>query len=183
MTRKLLLALALTLALTSCAKQSGSTIAPTTTDPLKNMALAIKDAAVVVGQLQTTVINANAAKLTSDDDTANILLICRKFNAADQQASAITRAYTKMTAADKGNLVLIVNPLLQAVSDSISSGLLTIKDPGTRQNVLTALQLIKTGLLTVQAVISATKQPTAWLVPAEVDNLTDRYLLSYGVWA
>jgi len=130
-------------------------------DPLKTTSKALSDTATAVGQLQTTVINANKQGLLSDADTSNILQICGKVNQAGLEASRITRSYTQLTPQNKADLGLIIDPLIIAVNDSLSNGLVTVKDPNTRQTIQLALTAIKTALVTVQAVVRNVKQPTA----------------------
>lgn len=123
------------------------------TDALKTVSKGIADTATAVGTIQTAVISANQQKLISDDETAQILTLCSKINTAGQSASKITRGYTTLTAANKPDLVAVINPILAAVNDALTNGLLPIKNQTVVQTIQTSLTVIKTALISIQGVI------------------------------
>lgn len=123
---------------------------------LTKLSQALNDVALSMGTLQTTVITANQQKLISDGDTETILRLCYKINAGGQEASKVTRALTKLTAPASSSVLAILQPILTAVNDSLTSGLVNIKDPTTKTNVYAALVAIQTALNTAQTILAAT---------------------------
>jgi hypothetical protein len=148
--RRLLLASALLLA--SCA-QSTTTTPPPPKTSLQITAIALLDTAQTVGSLETAVINANQQKLIDDATTAKILTICSRIAIAGKQADAITAGISTLSAANKASLLAIFTPILAAVNDALSNGVVTIKDPATLSTVKLALSVIAGALSSVQAAL------------------------------
>ena len=151
--RTKLFALVLIVSLTACATKSGTTAPATPSTALQKLATRIDDAAKAVGTLQTTVINANQAKLISDSETASILAICSKMNQAGLQASALTRQYTTLPAGTGPTLLQIINPIVAAVQNALSSGLVNITNQTVRNDVQAALTTLQAALAAVQVAL------------------------------
>ena len=126
-----------------------------TDQQLVNLSRALSDTALAMGSLQTTVIESNKQGLLSDAETTSILLLCSKINAGGKQASALTRNLTKLTPADRGSVLIVLKPILDAVNESIASGLTGIQEP-TKSKIILGLQTIQTALNTANVILSAT---------------------------
>ncbi len=113
---------------------------------LTKTAAAIQDLQLGLTTIQTTVIDGNKAGAISDDQTATLLQLCVKLNQAGLQASAITRGLTKLAPADRGNLALILAPVLASVQGAIDSGLVGIKDAALQAKIRTVLLTVQTTL-------------------------------------
>lgn len=145
--KRLLLALALTcpFVLVSCHATTG-----TVTPPQKSaqvVANALVNLASAVGTVNTAVINANAQKLLTDAQTRAILGVSEKVALAGKEATAITAGIVQLDPTNKTKLLAVFTPIIAAVNDSLSNGLITIKDANT-------LNTIKTILVGVQATLS-----------------------------
>lgn len=125
-----------------------------TDDSLKKVAISINDVSIEVAGLQSVVIETSKAKLMSDQTAVSVMQVCLKVTEADKQASAVTRAYTKLAPQDRTKLIEILDPIIAVVKDSIASGVvIQIQDAGTKQKVVGALQIIQVGLTAARGLI------------------------------
>lgn len=149
--KRILLALALCLpvALISCGNQTTTTTPAPPQKSIQVVANALLTLGQSVASVQTAVINANAQtpKLLTDDQARAVLAVTEKIALAGKQATAITSGLAQLDPTNKTKLLAVFNPVIAAVNDSLSSGLITIKDPNT-------LNTIKTILVGVQATLS-----------------------------
>jgi hypothetical protein len=76
-------------------------------------------------------------------------------NIAGKEAVAVTRSISKLSAADKSNLLVILNPIIAAVGEGLDN--LKITDPNVSANIRAALLAIQTGLNTAQLIIAGGK--------------------------
>lgn len=137
----------LALSLCACPAANTTTPAPPKT-PLQIVATAELDIAQTVGALQTAIINSNSQGLVSDDTTRALLTITLKVAQAGKQADAVTSKLSTLGPIDKTNILTIFNPISQVITDSLNSGLISIKDPKT-------LATIRLSLTTLQGIISS----------------------------
>jgi len=123
---------------------------------LVKLSQALSDTATAMGTLQTTVIAANKQGLISDTNTETILRLCFKINAGGQEASKVARALTKLTAPSSSSILSILTPVIAAVNDAVTTGVLGITDANTKNTIYTTLVAIQTALNTAQAILAAT---------------------------
>lgn len=119
---------------------------------LERVGKALLAAGQAISIAQTTVIQANAQGLVSDDSTRVILESCVKANLAGKQAVAVTRQIKRIDPASRAQLIQILQPTVQAFQVAIDQGLTGVKNEDTKiklQLVLTAVQ---------------TSLSTAWLI-------------------
>jgi hypothetical protein len=126
-----------------------------TDSSLVKLSQALNDTALAVGTLQAAVIQANKQGSLSDASTQQVLTIAYKVNIAGKEAVAVTRSISKLSAADKSNLLVILNPIIAAVGEGLDS--LKITDPNVSANIRAALLAIQTGLNTAQLIIAGGK--------------------------
>lgn len=157
--KHLLATLALLVMLTGCAKNV-TTPTPGGTTQVSDHALqvtakALTDIAQVVGTLDTAVINANAAKLISGDATRAIISVSTRVLTARDQAATIVRGLSALPPEQRTQLTNIFGPILSAVNDSLSNGLVTITDPNTKSAIQASLASLQLILASVQAALGA----------------------------
>ncbi len=121
---------------------------------LQTVAKALNDTATAVSVFQTSVINANAQKLISDADTANLLRVAIRVNLAGQQAVQVTRNLQSLGAADRTNLLAILEPVIGVLADAQTNAILNITDLKTRQNIQAAILVIQTALSVAQLALA-----------------------------
>lgn len=128
-------------------------LAACTDQDLVTLSQALKDSAAAVGTLQTTVIAANAQGLISEDDTRTILTVAVSVNQAGLQATAMTRTLTTLKQADRANLLVVLQPVVNSVAAAVNSVPLGIS-PNTRANIVLLLQAIQAALNTAQLALA-----------------------------
>jgi hypothetical protein len=121
---------------------------------LEKIRTGLQTTADAMATVQTTVITANQQGLLSTDDTRSILLVCKKIDQGGKQAALIAKAVSKLDDPTKLQLLGILNPVLDAVNESLTNGLLGIKNPQTYQKVQGALVTIQTTLTTIQSLLT-----------------------------
>jgi hypothetical protein len=139
-----LLALPLLLLLTSSCGDSD----------LTKVAKALDVTAQTIGLVQTTVIEANKQGLITVEETRSILEVSIKVNLAGQQAVKITRTISKLDNPTKAQLLTILTPVIQAVNESIDSGLVGIKNEQTKAQIKAYLVVIQTALNGVNIILA-----------------------------
>lgn len=120
---------------------------------LSTVSKAVQDIAIGTNSVQTIAIQANQQGLISQADTATILTVCAQINAADVQASALTRNATTLAPGTAATIQGLLMPLAAAVQTAISSGVGNIKDAKTKTDITAAFALIQTGLAAAEAVL------------------------------
>lgn len=146
--KRTILALPLALLLWGCPSTTPSTPAPPKT-PIQKAVIAEADISDSIGQLQTAVIMGNQQGIIPDAVVAKILNITVKLALSDQQATNITKGLTTLTPAQQASIVALFTPMLAAISDSITNGLIPIKNVDTANSIrllLTTLQGTLSGL-------------------------------------
>ncbi len=133
--------------LVACVKPSATTPAPPKSS-LQVVQTTLLDIAQSIGQVQTAVISANNQKMISDATATQILTVTQKVSLAGKQADAIILGASTLTPGNKASLLALFQPISQAISDSITTGLVSIKDQGTANN-------IRLLLTTIQGAVSA----------------------------
>ena len=107
--------------------------------------------------VQKTVIEANRNNIISDDVTRPIIDATMRIALAGLQASTLTRSYSKLNEDIRGDLFLILEPVLEVVENIIADGTLSnIRDDNLRDEILLSILLIRTSLTTVQAILEVT---------------------------
>jgi hypothetical protein len=107
-----------------------------------------------IEQLQTDAIEANKLALISDDDTRVILELCIKASQAGKEATALTRAISKLEQPDRGKLLLILQPVVKSIDSCIQNGLSGIKNDATRQRFRLTLLGAQSALNTIQIILA-----------------------------
>lgn len=111
-------------------------------------------AAKTVGAVQTTVIQANQAKLIPDSDTKLILQACIQVNQAGQEAVAFTKTISQLDEPSRTKLVNLLTPAITSVGNLVQNGTLGIKDQGTQQRIQLLLSSLQATLSGIQIAIS-----------------------------
>ena len=148
--------LLLFIVLASCAKATapGTPVLPGTTDAtLRAVVQAEGDVdAGVAGALQIT--QQLFAAGTVDKPTAvTITNVLAKVTAANGQAIAITKGLVSIPPAQRSTIQSIIVPVINAVQDSLSNGLIPIKDANAKAALSAALSSL---LVTLQIIQSST---------------------------
>lgn len=138
--------------LSSCTPTASTPANPTTA--IAKMSQALDDIAKGVGAAQTVVIQANLSGFISTQDTAAIFGVCQKINTAGQQVSTMLRSMSTLNATTAVNIPQVLAPMVTAVQQALTTGILGIKDPTTRTNFQNALLGIQTALTTAQIILS-----------------------------
>lgn len=125
---------------------------------LTTVAKALDDTSKAIGIFQTTIIQANTDKLLSDAETAKLMSVSVRVSMAGLQAVAITKQLSTLAPTDRANLLAILTPIIDALSDAQTLDVAGIANPATRQKVQAALLLIQTSLNTAQIVLAAKGQ-------------------------
>jgi hypothetical protein len=131
--------LILLLAMTACADKD-----------LEKVAKGLLALADGISITQTTVIEANNQGLIDEDTTRNILQVCVKITQAGQDASAVTRALSKLDDVSRTQVLEILKPVIMSVQDALDNGLLGIKNEQTKQKVRATLLTVQTTLNAIQ---------------------------------
>lgn len=139
-----------------CAKATapGAPALPSSTDPtLSKVVKAEADVDTgVAGALQITEQLYSAG--TIDKATASTITgVLAKVTAANAQAIAITKGISTVAPAQRSAIQSIIVPIIGAVQDSLSSGLIPIKDANAKASVSAALSAL---LVTLQIIQSST---------------------------
>jgi hypothetical protein len=113
--------------------------------------IAAKDA---IGIAQTTVIQANAHGLMSNDSTRAVLELCVRASMAGKQATAVTKRISKLDPASQRQLIQILAPIVASFQSSVDSGLLGIKNDQTRIQVQVVLTAVQTALNTAWIILA-----------------------------
>ena len=126
-------------------------------DNLKTIANHLQIMAEANLLVQKTVIEANRNNVISDDVTRPIIDATMRIALAGLQASTLTRSYSKLNDNIRGDLFLILEPVLEVVENIIADETLSnIRDEDLRNEILLSILLIRTSLTTVQAILEAT---------------------------
>jgi hypothetical protein len=121
---------------------------------LNKVSKALVDVAATNGELQTTVINAYDLKLLSERNTRTILELQQKVNLAGKEAIQLTREINKLDSVSRAKILVILQPVLAAVNNSLNTGLLGIDHKATADKIRVLLLSIQSYLNTVQLVIA-----------------------------
>jgi len=133
--------------LVSCAPKATTPAPPKT--PLQVAVIAEADIASAIGQIQTALINGNQQGVIPDAVVSSVLTVTIKVALADQQITKITQGLTALTPDQQKSIAAILPPISQAISDSIASGLIPIKNANTQaavRELLVTLQGTISGL-------------------------------------
>lgn len=124
-------------------------------DPdLVQVAKSLDETAIIVGTLQTTVIEAERQQLISTNDTRTLLTISMQVSQAGKEAVAITRALSTLEPANRSQLLTILTPVINSVNQLVGQGVGGITDPTTRQTIQTILATLQTTLNVVQLTLA-----------------------------
>ena len=126
-------------------------------DNLKTIANHLQIMAEANLLVQKTVIEANRNNVISDDVTRPIIDATMRIALVGLQASTLTRSYSKLNEDGRGDLLLILEPVLEVIENIINDETLSnIRDDDLRDEILLSILLIRTSLTTVQAILEAT---------------------------
>lgn len=128
--------------LAGCAAKTTTPAPPKT--PLQVAVVAEADIASAIGQIQTALIAGNTAGFIPDSVVSQVLSVTVKVAQADQQVTSITQGLTALTPAQQKSIAAILPPISQAISASITSGLIPIKDANTQAAVRALLVTLQT---------------------------------------
>jgi hypothetical protein len=124
-------------------------------DPdLNKISKALVVTAKTNGEIQTDVIAANAANLLSDNNTRVILEMCQKVNYGGKEATALTRAISKLDDPSKAQILTILKPVIVAVQNAIDTGLIGITDQATKEKIQLLLLSIQSTLNSIQIIVA-----------------------------
>lgn len=119
--------------LVSCGAKVSTSAPPKT--PLQKAVIAEADIADTIGQIQTALIAGSQQGIIPDAVVSSILSVTVKVALADQQVTKITQGLSALTPAQQSSIAAILPPISQAISDSITNGLIPIKNANTQAAV------------------------------------------------
>jgi hypothetical protein len=123
-------------------------------DPtLTKVAKGLTDYGAAIHGVETSVIQAQQQGVITVEQARPVIMLLVKLNDAGVQASALTRNLTKLPAANKGQLVQILSPVIQALQQATSSGLIGVPDGPTKTNILIGLNTALLALNTIQPLL------------------------------
>lgn len=129
-------------------------IASCTDSDLVKVAKTLDAVAISTGELQTFSITSNQQGLMTEATNRTILKVCEKVNLGGKQATEAVKKITKLTPADRKNLIKIISPIVEALNASISQEVIPISDVPTRQRVQLLLLSIQSSLNTISLVLA-----------------------------
>lgn len=132
--------------LVSCGPKVTTPAPPKTA--LQKAVTAEADIADAIAQIQTALIAGNQQGTIPDAVTSKILAITIKAALADQQATNITKAVSALTPDQQKNIGALFAPISAALGDSITNGLIPIKNANTAAT-------IRALLVTLQGIVSS----------------------------
>ncbi len=134
---------------------------------LTTVSKALNDYAAAIHGVGTTVMQAQAQGIITVDQARPVVELLLKLNQAGQQASGLTRNLTTLPAASKSQLFATLNPVIMALQQAVSSGLVGIPEGATKQNILLGLNTALLALNTIQPLLSASNERnTQWALQA-----------------
>lgn len=139
-----------------CCVAALSSCTDSTLQKIGKAELAVSTACSSAFQVVSTAAAANPP-LISQADANNVVGVLLKIEQADAQAEAATQAISQLNAQNKADLLGVVQPLQTAITNLISTGVINIQDPGTRNAVLVALTAVQTAIATTVAIIQGVK--------------------------
>jgi predicted Abi (CAAX) family protease len=115
------------------------------------VSLGCSSAFTIVGQAQTS-------GLISTADATAVIDVLVSIEQANMQAETATAAIVATpTAAGIAGLVNVLNPIATAITNGINTGLLGVKDAGTKQKITLALTTAQTALTAAIAIVQVVK--------------------------
>lgn len=108
----------------------------------------------------TIISQANTAGLISTADALpviNQLILIEQANQQAEMATAAIAAAPTSSNSSASNILTIVQPIATAVNNAVAGGFVGIKDAGTRQKVLLAIQTSQTAITASLAILQAVK--------------------------
>ena len=133
---------------------------------LTKTAKAMNDIAITNGQLEQSIMAAQAQNLISVNDAAAILGICQKIDAGGLATNQIIRGQAKLSPAQRSSILTILRPIVQAVNNGLATGLVPIQDPGLKVKIQAALTTIQIALAGIEIVLGGQTGPTGTLPAA-----------------
>ena len=122
---------------------------------LDKVAKGLNEAAITVGTLQSTTIEANNQQLISEGDTRAILTACLQVDKAGKEAVAVTRQISALSPNDRTKILNILTPVIASVDRLVAQGVLNIQDQQTRVGIQALLLSLQTSLNVVQITLSS----------------------------
>jgi len=129
-------------------------LAACTDAALQKAAKAIDGVASANDALAKTIIAEQANGTISESDARLILNgVCAKVSSAVIVTANLTQQYTTFPAGAKVTIAPLLQPILDAISQALATGITGIKNAQVKANIQTSLQLVQTGMLAAQAAI------------------------------
>lgn len=93
-----------------------------------------------------------------DQQTANnIVQVLLRIEQANQQAETATQQISTLSAANKANLMNILQPIQAAIVQAVNTGTVGIKDPKTKAAVDAALAAVQVAVTAVATTVNSAK--------------------------
>lgn len=155
-----LLSIALLLPATSCVPRgtinTPAAVQSDGTHALNVTAQALLDISQSLASLQRGIIQANQQGLIPDQTFLAIGAVLLKINEGGRQASSLTKGLLALSPVDRANLLIVFQPLIAAVGQSLDSGLAPIRDPQTKLMVENGLNALRLTMNTMRLALAIT---------------------------
>ena len=139
---QLLLVLPLLLVLSACSDKA-----------LQTVAKASRDISAANLALQNTVITAQQSGALTADQAGYVVTVTLKVAQADQQVNAAISGINALAPADKSKILAILQPVIDAVNQAVTTGVVPIQNQTIKTSIMAALTTIQAALATVKAVV------------------------------
>ncbi len=126
-----------------------------TDSSLEQVSKSLLVAAKAIGTVQSTVIQAQAQGMISEETCRLVLQGCVKANQAGQQASAVVRSISKLDPTSRQQMIPMVLAALNSVQISLVVDLSGVKDPQTKTMITAGLTAAQTALTTTLTVLQS----------------------------
>ena len=120
---------------------------------LQTVAKASRDIAAANLAIQNTVITAQQSGAITVEQARYVIEISLKIAQADQQVNAAIAGLNALAPADKSKILAILQPVIDAVNQAVTTGVVPIQNQTIKTSIMAALTTIQAALATVKAVV------------------------------
>ncbi len=120
---------------------------------LQITAKASRDIAAANLAIQNTVIQAQQSGAISVEQARYVIEVSLKIAQADQQLNGAISGVNALAPADKSKILAILQPVIDAVNQAVTTGVVPIQNQTIKTSIMAALTTIQAALATVKAVV------------------------------
>jgi hypothetical protein len=120
---------------------------------LQTTAKASRDISAANLAIQNTVIQAQQSGALTIDQARPIIQVTLTVAQADQQLNAAISGINALAPADKSKILAILQPVIDAVNQAVTTGVVPIQNQTIKTSITAALTTIQAALATVKAVV------------------------------